>query len=226
MNTKEALKFATKFESASNQVLKVRRSIIADTILNTMSFAPIYAMKASIIMNSLNLPMWWFIAISAVPALFSADLIVRQMVSCQLSGDQFWGTITDMVSIGLSWAGLSDGMFADVNSFADAFTVQTSMRFLIITLLSIAPVLIIRLSIKEWKKKMDNITVEVDGKQIKVYAPEYINSLEVSEATQYHIEESLKLMDYNNLTIMGRINKRINRKKGKSVTLSPIKKAS
>lgn len=225
MNTKNAVAFATKIESASNEVTKIKRSMIADTILNTMSFTPIYAMKASLIMTTLDLPLWWFTLIAVIPALFSSDLIVRQMVSSQLSEGNAKGYIIDVVSIGLSFAGLSDGMFTDVKSFGDAFTVQTSMKFLIISLLSVAPVLIIRFSVSEWKKKLIAIVKE-GNEEREVYAPDYVNQLEVSKAVEQHIDESLAKMDDSNLGKVGRISKRINKKRAKTAILTNIKKAS
>jgi len=220
MKTKKAIEFPTQLESAANEVKKVKRSMIADTITNTMTLTPIFAMKAHWILKNLQfLPNWLFIIIAVVPSWYSADLIVRQMVSSQINGEGgYW---IDVLSFILSFAGLSDGMFADVTSIMDAFTPYNMMKFVIITVLSASPIVIIRYSVKSWK---DKLMIEVEGE--RVYVSEYVNAKLVNKAVADHIQEEVMNMGSKSLGKLGRIGKRLRKNQQKANAYTQETKSS
>lgn len=205
MKTKKAVEYATTLESATTEIKKVKMSKIADTISNTMALTPVFAMKAHAIMNNMEAPYWVFVLIAMLPAFYLSDLIVTQMATSELNNDKgrFWISALSFV---LSWSSLSDQMFRSVTSFADAFTVQNAMTFIIITVISGAPIIIIQFSVKAWKKKLTIMT-----KEGAIYAPDVVNSELVSEAVKQHIEEAKKSMKTTSLGKLGRLGKQFAR---------------
>lgn len=216
MKTKSAVEYAAQLESAANEVRKVRSSRIADTFLNTMTFTPIFAMRAALILDNVALPYWVVLAISVIPALFMADLIVSQMISEQINSENYWdGWQIDAVSIGLSFWGLSLGMFSGLESFVDVFTVENIVNLILISLLSVAPVMIIRSSVRGWKTKLMVEVETKEGEVAHVYGPHYINSKLVAQATQDYIKEAEDKMKLASQSLLGRVGKRLKRSEAK-----------
>ena len=223
MKTKKAIEFAAHMEGATNEIQKVKKSKVADTISNTLALVGVIALKAAVISEGfidLGVDAWIFLAIAIIPAWYISDLIVTQMVSSELEGDKgaIWISIVSFV---ISTASLSDSMFDGATSIWQILTWGNLMNFLIIIAISAAPIVIIHYSVKAWKRKL---TVEIDGEL--VYLPDHINSELMSEAADQFVIEQKKSMTSTSTKILAKNAKSLFKNQTKLTVLNNTKKAS